>query len=343
MAAGGDGDDTIVSNAAVATGTKGHTISGGAGTDKIEVTGTTTKAIDDYYGSEKFATTLTYASAAEFISDNKVVDSIIIDDGKSATAEVSEKLSITTASDFSRVGIGATDGTRDAVEGLIIKTVGVTEVGSISLSKEAGETLLGIDASSATATTTINAALVDNGMLLAGGKGVNKITGGDGDDVVTGGAADDVLKSGKGDDRINTGAGDDTIDGGDGDDTIVMGKFFDEGKSITAGVGDDTLSFEFTNKTQAALNKIEDADFEEIEFTDGASAEITLDKDTVGSAKSMTIGMEKPATTAKTLKVIAAAEVDEAATATTAAKTAGTFALNGAAGATPWKVVVEPT
>ena len=316
MAAGGDGDDTIVSNAAVATGTKGHTISGGAGTDKIEVTGTTTKAIGDDYGSEKFATTLTYASAAEFISDNKVVDSIIIDDGKSATAEVSEKLSITTASDFSRVGIGATDGTRDAVEGLIIKTVGVTDVGSISLSKEAGETLLGIDASSATATTTINAALVDNGMLLAGGKGVNKITGGDGDDVVTGGAADDVLKSGKGDDRINTGAGDDTIDGGDGDDTIVMGKFFDEGKSITAGLGTDTLSFEFTNKTQAALNKIEDADFEAIEFTDGASAEITLDKDTVGSAKSMTIGMEKPATTAKTLKVIAAAEVDEAATAT---------------------------
>ena len=72
-----------------------------------------------------------------------------------------------------------------------------------------------------------------------------------------------------------------------------MGKFFDEGKSITAGLGADTLSFEFTNKTQAALNKIEDADFEAIEFTDGASAEITLDKDTVGSAKSMTIGMEK--------------------------------------------------
>ena len=41
--------------------------------------------------------------------------------------------------------------------------------------------------------------------------------------------------------------------------------------------------------------------------------------------------------------MIAAAEVDEAATATTAAKTAGTFALNGAAGATPWKAVVELT
>ena len=267
---------------------------------------------------------------AEFISDNKVVDSIIIGNGNSATAEVSEKLTITTATDFSRVGIAAVDGTRgtsgtdDGTEGLIIKTVGVTDVGSISLSKEAGETLLGIDASSATATTTINAALVDNGMLLAGGKGVNKITGGDGDDVVTGGAADDVLKSGKGDDRINTGAGDDTIDGGDGDDTIVMGKFFDEGKSITAGLGSDTLSFEFTSKTQAALSKIEDADFEAIEFTDGASAEITLDKDTVGSGKSMTIGMEKPATT-KNPQGDRWLKLTKSQLRTTAAKTAGTF------------------
>ena len=82
-----------------------------------------------------------------------------------------------------------------------------------------------------------------------------------------------------------------------------MGKFFDEGKSITAGLGNDTLSFEFTNKTQAALNKIEGADFEAIEFTDGANAEIVLGKTLVGSGKSMIISMEKPATTEKTLKV----------------------------------------
>ena len=114
-------------------------------------------------------------------------------------------------------------------------------------------------------------------MLLAGGKGVNKITGGDGDDVVTGGAADDVLKSGKGDDRINTGAGDDTIDGGDGDDTIVMGKFFDEGKSITTGWVLTPSNFEFTIKTQAALNKIEDADFEGHRIHRWCNAEINFD------------------------------------------------------------------
>ena len=104
MAAGGDGDDTIVSNDAVATGTKGHTISGGAGTDKIEVVvmAPAPRPLATITALRSSRTKLTYASAAEFISDNKVVDSIIIDDGKSATAEVSEKLSITTASDFSR-------------------------------------------------------------------------------------------------------------------------------------------------------------------------------------------------------------------------------------------------
>ena len=87
-----------------------------------------------------------------------------------------------------------TDGTNvmlTGVEGLIIKTVGVTDVGSISLSKDAGETLLGIDLSSWYNWQLHHrrfAATVDNGMLLAGGKGKNTITGGDGADAIVGGA-----------------------------------------------------------------------------------------------------------------------------------------------------------
>ena len=71
-----------------------------------------------------------------------------------------------------------------------------------------------------------------------------------------------------------------------------MGKFFDAFEvHHWLAWGTDTL-LQFTDKTQAPLDKIlEDADFEAIEFTDGADAEIVLDRRTcVGSdaGKSMT-------------------------------------------------------
>ena len=327
MAVGGEGADTIDLTIKVDGDVAGHTVIGGTGVDSINVGSDAAEGQAKDYAAKKSATLLTYASAADFITSNKLVDEILVDDAQVVTAEVSGELSISTSTDFSRFSVGGAGTKRSdgAVEGLIIKTASsVTGASTVTLSEDAGKYVVGIDTSAGTtSTTTIDASKVAavNPMSLIGGKGGNTITGGKGDDALVGNAANDLLKGGLGADRISTGSGDDTVDGGSGNDTISMGTNFDQFDSIVAGDGVDTLAFTYTTATNAALAKVSKADFEEIELG-AANTSITLVDGTIAAGKSLDVSFNAAGIAAgSTLTFIGTAETD------------GTLDITGGSGA----------
>ena len=94
----------------------------------------------------------------------------------------------------------------------------------------------------------------EEGEVLLGLDGRNKITGGDGDDIIHGGhdASGDILIGGDGDDVIFGGSGNDDLQGGDGADNFIMSAGFgrddvDGGISDIDGDGDvdtDTITLD---------------------------------------------------------------------------------------------------
>ncbi|MDJ0939049.1 MAG: putative Ig domain-containing protein [Woeseiaceae bacterium] len=87
----------------------------------------------------------------------------------------------------------------------------------------------------------------DNGNMLYGEDGNDRITAGAGDDFASGGAGNDVINVGSGDDIVQAGSGDDFVRGEDGDDNLDGGDGADiliggEGVDIlVGGAGDDEL------------------------------------------------------------------------------------------------------
>jgi len=83
----------------------------------------------------------------------------------------------------------------------------------------------------------------DEGEVLLGLDGRNKITGGDGDDTIHGGhdSSGDILIGGDGDDVIFGGSGKDDLQGGDGDDNFIMGAGFGR-DDVDGGEEFDTIT-----------------------------------------------------------------------------------------------------
>ncbi|RDJ20095.1 hypothetical protein DWF00_16405 [Bosea caraganae] len=72
-----------------------------------------------------------------------------------------------------------------------------------------------------------------------GGSGADSVSGGTGDDVLKGGSGIDVVDGGDGNDTIDAGSDADTVNGGAGDDVVKGGSGDDR---LTGGAGDDALS-----------------------------------------------------------------------------------------------------
>jgi Ca2+-binding RTX toxin-like protein len=85
----------------------------------------------------------------------------------------------------------------------------------------------------------------EEGEVLLGLDGRNKITGGDGDDIIHGGhdSSGDILMGGGGDDVIFGGSGNDDLQGGDGDDTFIMSAGFGR-DDVDGGDGIDTITLD---------------------------------------------------------------------------------------------------
>ncbi len=86
---------------------------------------------------------------------------------------------------------------------------------------------------------TLDRADSEDGEVLLGLDGRNKITGGDGDDIIHGGhdASGDILIGGDGDDVIFGGSGNDDLQGGDGADNFIMSAGFGR-DDVDGGISD---------------------------------------------------------------------------------------------------------
>ena len=306
LASGGTGDDTITIET-VSTDKAGTTVDGGAGADELTVV--SSQGSEQYidagggvirkdYAPQDGATVLKYASAAEFLANNKLVDKIEVAADDLAIAEIPEALKITASDDFSRST--TTGGRADGREGLLIKTSStVTAASTVTLGALASDYIQGIDLSAGTTGNSSISAAADTqskALRLVGGKGKNTITGGKGADAIVGNSADDVLTGGDGADRITTGDGRDTVKGGKGNDTIVMGKKFDGFDSIDGGADTDTLQFTDNGSGTDDLDKI--ANIEAVQLGN-ADANITLKTGVVAAGKSLSISFETATTTNK--------------------------------------------
>ena len=85
----------------------------------------------------------------------------------------------------------------------------------------------------------------DEGEVLLGLDGRNKITGGDGDDIIHGGhdSSGDILMGGDGADVIFGGSGNDDLRGDDGDDTFIMRAGFGR-DDVNGGEDSDTITLD---------------------------------------------------------------------------------------------------
>lgn len=114
----------------------------------------------------------------------------------------------------------------------------------------------------------------DGGDRLNGGGGNDTLIGGDGDDVLVGGSGKDrlsgkndadILKGGGGDDRLNGGGGDDELIGGSGDDTLKGGPGKDildggKGRNTLVGGRDDDIFVLKKGKGEDTILKFQDGE-----------------------------------------------------------------------------------
>lgn len=81
----------------------------------------------------------------------------------------------------------------------------------------------------------------DEGNVIHGGGGDDRLYGNGGDDALSGDEGNDSLDGGDGNDVLNGGIGDDSLQGGDGDDILTGGSGQDY---LSGGAGSDTYRFE---------------------------------------------------------------------------------------------------
>ncbi len=127
----------------------------------------------------------------------------------------------------------------------------------------------------------------EEGEVLLGLDGRNKITGGDGDDIIHGGhdSSGDILIGGGGGDVIFGGSGNDDLQGDAGDDTFIMRAGFGR-DTVNGGADSDTISLEsvLTDADVASNAAISDWLTADQGFThDAATDTITFDTTASGT------------------------------------------------------------
>lgn len=225
---GADGDDLFTFT--TATLISGDTVSGGTGTDTIEIIGSGTVTV----GTAIFA--------------NKTGIETLALKGE-ATYSVFVPNAVVTASDEDCLTVDAS----------AVQTVGVTINAASVLTATNHVSMIGGQAND-----TVSGGRGDDTLLgrsgndvifgdrgndvIEGDLGNDTLLGGDGNDTVRGYEGDDSLRGSNGDDRLDGGLGNDTLDGGTGKDTLRGGLGNDSLKAgsdddyVHAGDGNDYLS-----------------------------------------------------------------------------------------------------
>jgi|GEM_PF-1958907 len=230
---GGNGNDTIISNAG------NDTISGGAGNDTI-TGGTGNDRLSGNVGND----TITAGSGTDVVSGGAGSDLItggsgadtLNGDGGNDTIHSGTGVDVINGGDGNDTITGGTGaGADDVIDG---------GAGNDTISGGAGpETLnggtgndtitggsgtdvlnggLGSDQLNAgTGNDSVNGG--SGGDTLVGGPGTDTLNGEDGNDTLTAGSGTNILNGGAGNDVLNGGSGDDTLNGDDGNDTINAG------------------------------------------------------------------------------------------------------------------------
>ena len=238
----GTGDDSVAfgSGNDVLVATNGEldtndTMSFGAGTDQITISGSNTLDLDDITGLENIVTAATtgvdtVAITFDAVTTNTAAQTITVD--ASAMTGTSDNLTVTNSSNLAATTFNITGSTgADTLAG---------GAGGDTISGAAGNDNLSGGGGADTITDT------EGSNTAAGGAGNDTITVGDLNDTVTTGAGNDYVTAGGGADSITSGGGNDTIMGGAGNDTMVFGANFDFDDSIDGGAGADTLSSDAT-------------------------------------------------------------------------------------------------
>jgi Ca2+-binding RTX toxin-like protein len=271
------------------------TVDGGAGNDRIILTGVASATVNAGSGSDLVSISMRGASTVNNYLITLGTGADIIQLGVGATAATSTEVAATARSN--RVTDFETGDSGDKFEmtdflnrGLINYTQNSNAFasGHLRLVQSGTDLLLQTDRDGAgTANGFVTVFAISNGYTggftafnfdgfignltltgfatdetITGATGNDTLSGGDGDDVLIGLAGNDVLDGGNGDDVLRGGTGDDTLIGGDGIDTA---SYSDAAAGVTVnlglvgaqatGMGSDSLSG-IENVTGSAFNDV---------------------------------------------------------------------------------------
>ena len=249
---GGSGDDIF--RFATTTGlTSGDTVTGGAGTDTIQLNNTAAATVDmDFNNVTGVEQVTVYTSATTGLTAGALDIQIA---PHSTTALNAGVMTI----DLSGKNVGsATFNVNNSLDTIGIDFTITGGTASDQLIGSAGD-------------DTISGGGTLVGDTLTGGSGNDSITGNSGADTINGGAGNDVGNGGAGNDIINGAAGNDTLDGGDGTDTIEGDAGAD---NLTGGAGNDIFKFD-TITDSSGNTKDTITDFKQSTLNATTGAQIT--------------------------------------------------------------------
>jgi Ca2+-binding RTX toxin-like protein len=213
---GGGGNDTLVA------GTGADLLTGGAGNDRLFGND----------GNDVFV----FATSAEFVTGNSLVDATIAGGADTDTIRIGGAITIVAADVFT----GVTD--VEVIAAAANDTSSLTH--QITLSSSNVGSIRVIDLSGASVNTSASIVnLLTVGalhMTVTGTAGVDSITTSSGNDILDGGIGADILSAGGGNDTLRGGIAADTMTGGAGNDTLTGGPGAD---TLTGGADNDVFVY----------------------------------------------------------------------------------------------------
>lgn len=240
------GSDTSANNAISLDGKSVATITV-TGSEKIDVTANTSKAVAtaDFSGNTSEAISFS-ASASEvaltFTPGSGQVTGLTTGKGADSITLTDLADTVTNSGDGDdTITAGAGNDTITA-SGKGADTITLGDGDDTVTDSGAGADIITGGAGNDTVTAGADADSVDGGAgndNLTGGTGADTLIGGDGNDTLTGGDDADSLDGGAGNDTLSDGGGNDVVIGGDGDDTITIAAGND---NVSAGAGNDKIT-----------------------------------------------------------------------------------------------------
>ncbi len=194
----------------------------GLGGNDIITAGDGIDATDGGTGNDTF----TYASLAEFIANNAVVDNVIGGEGTD-TARVDAAITLAAGTSLARL---------NTVEVLQQNNAGAANI-AINSNTNLGD-IRTIDISASTGNSTVNLAGVTAAVSVKGGSGMDQLIGGTGVDTLDGGAGNDTFIYATLAEFIANNAVVDSIIGGEGTDTVRV----DAAITLAAGTSLERLN-----------------------------------------------------------------------------------------------------